>query len=77
MLLVSENQVEFQATFKTMSASSGTNLSLSGTGAAPPAQGHEETMFGTMAGVIGNMLEWYDFALFGFFSGTWFLPMRL
>ena len=29
----------------------------------------EETWYQTMAGVMGNVLEWYDFALFGFFSG--------
>jgi hypothetical protein len=28
-----------------------------------------ETWFHTVAGVMGNVLEWYDFALFGFFSG--------
>lgn len=28
-----------------------------------------ETWFTTIAGVMGNVLEWYDFALFGFFSG--------
>ena len=31
---------------------------------------HTENWFHTVAGVLGNMLEWYDFALFGFFSGT-------
>lgn len=32
---------------------------------------------GIVAGVVGNMLEWYDFALFGFFAreiGTHFFP---
>jgi MHS family proline/betaine transporter-like MFS transporter len=32
---------------------------------------------GVIAGVVGNMLEWYDFALFGFFArqiGTHFFP---
>jgi MHS family proline/betaine transporter-like MFS transporter len=32
---------------------------------------------GIIAGVVGNMLEWYDFALFGFFAaqiGTHFFP---
>jgi hypothetical protein len=28
-----------------------------------------ESWFDTAAGVMGNVLEWYDFALFGFFSG--------
>ena len=28
-----------------------------------------ETWYNTLAGVMGNVLEWYDFALFGFFSG--------
>ena len=28
-----------------------------------------ETWFDDVAGVMGNVLEWYDFALFGFFSG--------
>jgi hypothetical protein len=31
---------------------------------------YTENWFHTVAGVLGNMLEWYDFALFGFFSGT-------
>lgn len=31
---------------------------------APEAQGAMQTI----AGVMGNVLEWYDFALFGFFS---------
>jgi hypothetical protein len=30
-----------------------------------------ETWYDTMAGVMGNVLEWYDFALFGFFSGRY------
>lgn len=29
---------------------------------------YQETWFDTVAGVLGNVLEWYDFALFGFFS---------
>ena len=32
---------------------------------------------GILAGVVGNMLEWYDFALFGFFAtqiGHHFFP---
>ena len=29
-----------------------------------------DTWHGTIAGVLGNTLEWYDFALFGYFSGT-------
>src|SRR5262245_19889905 len=32
---------------------------------------------GVIAGVVGNMLEWYDFALFGFFAaqiGAHFFP---
>ena len=32
---------------------------------------------GVIAGVVGNMLEWYDFALFGFFArqiGMHFFP---
>jgi MFS transporter, MHS family, proline/betaine transporter len=32
---------------------------------------------GVIAGIVGNMLEWYDFALFGFFAreiGTHFFP---
>jgi len=32
---------------------------------------------GVVAGVVGNMLEWYDFALFGFFAkqiGAHFFP---
>ena len=32
---------------------------------------------GIVAGVVGNMLEWYDFALFGFFAaqiGAHFFP---
>jgi hypothetical protein len=28
-----------------------------------------ENWFHTVAGVLGNVLEWYDFAIFGFFSG--------
>jgi MHS family proline/betaine transporter-like MFS transporter len=28
----------------------------------------EPTVMQTVAGVMGNVLEWYDFALFGFFS---------
>lgn len=28
----------------------------------------DPTAFNTIAGVLGNVLEWYDFALFGFFS---------
>jgi len=34
---------------------------------------------GVIAGVVGNMLEWYDFALFGFFAaqiGAHFFPAR-
>jgi MFS transporter, MHS family, proline/betaine transporter len=34
---------------------------------------------GIVAGVVGNMLEWYDFALFGFFAaqiGAHFFPAR-
>jgi MFS transporter, MHS family, proline/betaine transporter len=34
---------------------------------------------GILAGVVGNMLEWYDFALFGFFAaqiGHHFFPAR-
>ncbi|VEU40486.1 unnamed protein product [Pseudo-nitzschia multistriata] len=27
-----------------------------------------DSLFNTIAGVMGNVLEWYDFALFGFFS---------
>jgi MFS transporter, MHS family, proline/betaine transporter len=32
---------------------------------------------GVISGVVGNVLEWYDFALFGFFAlqiGTHFFP---
>mmetsp|Transcript_10497 Transcript_10497/g.30693 ORF Transcript_10497/g.30693 Transcript_10497/m.30693 type:complete len:491 (-) Transcript_10497:515-1987(-) len=29
-----------------------------------------DTLLNTVAGVMGNVLEWYDFALFGFFSDT-------
>jgi hypothetical protein len=30
-----------------------------------------ESWYDTVAGVMGNVLEWYDFALFGYFSGTY------
>eukprot|EP01082_Thalassiosira_pseudonana_P011175 g10521.t1 g10521 contig4:2038438-2039984(+) len=37
----------------------------------------QQTVGGTIAGTLGNVLEWYDFALFGFFSdviGDVFFP---
>lgn len=47
-----------------MAASAGqTNLSQGS------AEVVNETWYNTAAGVMGNVLEWYDFALFGFFSG--------
>ena len=38
-----------------------------------------ETWYDTAAGVMGNVLEWYDFALFGYFSGKsiWLLFVRV
>lgn len=36
--------------------------------AVPPADVAANTALQTAAGVMGNVLEWYDFALFGFFS---------
>ena len=37
-------------------------------GPATPLIPNEPTVMQTVAGVMGNVLEWYDFALFGFFS---------
>jgi len=42
-----------------------------------PVEEEEESMFDTAAGVMGNMLEWYDFALFGFFSGEYSSILRV
>jgi hypothetical protein len=36
-------------------------------GPATPLLPAEPTAMQTIAGVMGNVLEWYDFALFGFF----------
>ncbi|KAL7542072.1 hypothetical protein ACHAWF_007085 [Thalassiosira exigua] len=43
----------------------------------PAAPSEQHGTMQTIAGVMGNVLEWYDFALFGFFSdviGTVFFP---
>jgi hypothetical protein len=37
-------------------------------GPTTPLMPSEPTTLQTLAGVMGNVLEWYDFALFGFFS---------
>jgi hypothetical protein len=39
------------------------------TGLSHGQDGIQEHWIHTIAGVMGNVLEWYDFALFGFFSG--------
>ena len=47
-----------------------TNLSGADIGGGPTVMAPmtKETWVDTLAGVLGNVLEWYDFALFGFFS---------
>ena len=47
-----------------------TNLSQVPTAENEHDKYEPETWYNTMAGVMGNVLEWYDFALFGFFSGA-------
>eukprot|EP00534_Pseudo-nitzschia_fraudulenta_P001939 CAMPEP_0201115840 /NCGR_PEP_ID=MMETSP0850-20130426/248_1 /ASSEMBLY_ACC=CAM_ASM_000622 /TAXON_ID=183588 /ORGANISM="Pseudo-nitzschia fraudulenta, Strain WWA7" /LENGTH=485 /DNA_ID=CAMNT_0047379725 /DNA_START=152 /DNA_END=1609 /DNA_ORIENTATION=+ len=46
-----------------------TNLSKDAIAGSGGSEEHPpETMINTIVGVMGNVLEWYDFALFGFFS---------
>lgn len=45
-----------------------TNLSRSEVGVTT-SEAKKKSWLHTAAGVAGNVLEWYDFAVFGYFSG--------